>query len=97
MPTMVSHIVGVEKPRLQFRNLSSSTMWCSAAPIDSLVNHLGNEKPQMIVVLHEEHAVAIAHGYAKVTGKPLGAILHSNVGLMHDSMAIFDAWVDRIR
>ena len=63
---------------------------------DSLVNHLGNEKPQMIVVLHEEHAVAIAHGYAKVTGKPLGAILHSNVGLMHGSMAIFDAWTDRM-
>jgi thiamine pyrophosphate-dependent acetolactate synthase large subunit-like protein len=63
---------------------------------DSLVNHLGNEQPQMVVVLHEEHAVAIAHGYAKVTGKPLIAILHSNVGLMHGSMAIFDAWVDRV-
>ena len=63
---------------------------------DSIVNHLGNEKPQMIVVLHEEHAVAIAHGYAKVACKPLAAILHSNVGLMHGSMAIFDAWVDRV-
>ena len=63
---------------------------------DSIVNHLGNEKPQMIVVLHEEHAVAIAHGYAKVVGKPLAAILHSNVGLMHGSMAIFNAWVDRV-
>jgi thiamine pyrophosphate-dependent acetolactate synthase large subunit-like protein len=63
---------------------------------DSIVNHLGNEKPQMMVVLHEEHAVAIAHGYTKVTGKPLIAILHSNVGLMHGSMAIFDAWVDRV-
>ena len=63
---------------------------------DSIVNHLGNESPQMVVVLHEEHAVAIAHGYAKVTGKPLIAILHSNVGLMHGSMAIFDAFVDRM-
>lgn len=63
---------------------------------DSIVNHLGNEKPQMILVLHEEHAVAIAHGYTKVVGKPLAAILHSNVGLMHGSMAIFDAWVDRV-
>ena len=63
---------------------------------DSLVNHLGNEKPQMVVVLHEEHAVAIAHGYTKVTGQPLIAILHSNVGLMHGTMAIFDAWVDRV-
>lgn len=50
---------------------------------DSLVNHLGNIDPQMLVVLHEEHAVAIAHGYAKVAGKPLAAIVHSNVGLMH--------------
>lgn len=63
---------------------------------DSIVNHLGNEKPQMMVVLHEEHAVAIAHGYTKVTSKPLVAIVHSNVGLMHGSMAIFDAWVDRV-
>jgi thiamine pyrophosphate-dependent acetolactate synthase large subunit-like protein len=63
---------------------------------DSIVNHLGNENPQMVMVLHEEHAVAIAHGYAKVTGKPLIAILHSNVGLMHGSMAIYDAFVDRV-
>src|SRR5260221_129041 len=52
--------------------------------------------PQMLLCLHEEHAVAIAHGYAKVTGKPLAAIVHSNVGLMHASMAIFNAWCDRL-
>ena len=63
---------------------------------DSLVNHLGNTRPQMLMVLHEEHAVAIAHGYTKITGRPLAAILHSNVGLMHGSMAIFDAWADRV-
>ena len=48
------------------------------------------------VCLHEEHVVAIAHGYAKVTGKPLLGIVHSNVGLMHASMAIYDAWCDRV-
>jgi thiamine pyrophosphate-dependent acetolactate synthase large subunit-like protein len=63
---------------------------------DSIVNHLGNDRPQMLMVLHEEHAVAIAHGYTKITGRPLAAILHSNVGLMHGSMAIFDAWADRV-
>src|SRR5271165_4082572 len=63
---------------------------------DSLVNFLGNRSPQMLLCLHEEHAVAIAHGYAKVTGRPMGALLHSNVGLMHASMAIFDAWCDRM-
>lgn len=63
---------------------------------DSLVNHLGDEAPRMLTVLHEEHAVAIAHGYAKVAGRPMGAILHANVGLMHASMAIFDAYCDRV-
>ena len=63
---------------------------------DSLVNHLGNERPQMLLCLHEESAVAIAHGYAKVTQRMLGVVLHSNVGLMHATMAIFNAWCDRV-
>ncbi len=62
---------------------------------DSLVNRLGNRAPQMLLCLHEESAVAIAHGWAKVTGKPMCAIVHSNVGLMHGSMAVFNAWCDR--
>ena len=62
---------------------------------DSLVNYLGNSNPQMLVCLHEEHAVAIAQGYAKVTDKPMLAALHSNVGLMHATMAIYNAWCDR--
>ena len=36
---------------------------------DSLVNYLGNERPQMLLCLHEESAVAIAQGFAKVTGR----------------------------
>ena len=63
---------------------------------DSLVNYLGNEQPQMLLCLHEESAVAIAQGYAKVTGKAMAAALHSNVGLMHGTMAIFNAWCDRM-
>src|SRR6266850_2456664 len=63
---------------------------------DSIVNYLGNERPQMLLCLHEESAVAIAHGYAKASGRLMGAVLHSNVGLMHGSMAIFNAWCDRV-
>src|SRR5256884_8771631 len=62
---------------------------------DSIVNFLGNETPQMLLSLHEESAVALAHGYAKVTGKPMAAAVHSNVGLFHATMAIFNAWCDR--
>src|ERR1700748_2585590 len=63
---------------------------------DSLVNHIGNAAPQMLLCLHEEAAVAIAHGYAKVTGKAMAAAVHSNVGLLHASMAMFNAWCDRM-
>ena len=47
--------------------------------LDSLVNYLGNRDPQILLSLHEESAVAIATGYAKVTEKPMGVVLHSNV------------------
>jgi thiamine pyrophosphate-dependent acetolactate synthase large subunit-like protein len=63
---------------------------------DSVVNYLGNERPQMLVCLHEEHAVALAHGYAKVTEQPLAVALHSNVGLMHATMALYNAFCDRV-
>src|SRR6516164_1013552 len=63
---------------------------------DSLVNYLGNTRPRMLLCLHEESAVALPHGWAKVTGRPMGAIVHSNVGLMHATMAIFNAWCDRM-
>lgn len=62
---------------------------------DSIVNYLGNNEPQMVVCLHEEHAVAIADGYAKATDRPMAVALHSNVGLLHASMAIFNAWCER--
>src|SRR6059036_2470369 len=63
---------------------------------DSIVNYLGNTRPQMLLCLHEESAVAIAQGYAKVSERMMGAVVHSNVGLMHASMAIFNAWCDRV-
>jgi len=63
---------------------------------DSLVNYLGNRDPQMLLCLHEDHPIAIAHGYAKVTGEPMAAVVHSNVGLMHGLMSVFNAWCDRM-
>ncbi len=63
---------------------------------DSIVNYLGNKNPEMLLCLHEEHAIHIAQGYAKVTDKPMACAVHSNVGLMHATMAIFNAWCDRM-
>jgi thiamine pyrophosphate-dependent acetolactate synthase large subunit-like protein len=63
---------------------------------DSLVHYLGNERPQMLLCLHEEHAVGIAHGYYRVTGRMMAAAVHANVGLMHATMPVFNAWCDRV-
>jgi thiamine pyrophosphate-dependent acetolactate synthase large subunit-like protein len=62
---------------------------------DSLVNHLGNENPGILLCLHEDHSVAVAHGYARVTGEPMACVLHANVGLFHGMMGMFNAWCDR--
>lgn len=63
---------------------------------DSIVNYGGNYKPEVIFCFHEEISVALAHGYAKAKGKPMVAIVHNIVGLQHASMAIFNAWCDRV-
>ena len=63
---------------------------------DSIVNYGGNYKPEVIFCHHEEISVAVAHGYAKVKGKPMIAIAHNMVGLQHASMAIFNAYIDRV-
>ncbi len=63
---------------------------------DSIVNFAGRTDPKVVTCTHEEIAVAIAHGYAKASGKPMVAAIHDVVGLQHASMAIFNAWVDRV-
>ncbi len=62
---------------------------------DSLVNFGGIRDPETILCCHEEIAVAVAHGYAKATGRPMAAAVHNIVGLQHASMAIYNAWCDR--
>ena len=63
---------------------------------DSLVNYGGNHAPELILCNHEEICVALAHGYARAKGKPMAAAVHNIVGLQHASMAIYNAWADRL-
>jgi acetolactate synthase-1/2/3 large subunit len=62
---------------------------------DSIVNY-GGDRPTMMLCQHEETAVQIAHGYAKAAGRPMVAILHNLVGLLHANMAIYYAYIDRV-
>lgn len=60
---------------------------------DSVVNR--EDGPEIILCTHEEIAVAAAHAYAKAVGEVGFAVVHDLVGLMHASMAVYDAWCDR--
>ena len=63
---------------------------------ESLINYGGNRTPEFITCCHEESSVAMGHGYAKIEGKPLLVCVHGTVGLQHASMAIYDAFCDRV-
>jgi benzoylformate decarboxylase/acetolactate synthase-1/2/3 large subunit len=61
---------------------------------DSLVNY-GGDEITMIECPHEKVAVALAHGYAKASGRPMAVLLHDLVGLLHGTMGVYYAYLDR--
>jgi acetolactate synthase-1/2/3 large subunit len=62
---------------------------------EAIVNY-GNNKPEILTCPHEEIAVSMAQGYAKIEGKPMAMICHGTVGLQHATMAMYNAWCDRV-
>ena len=63
---------------------------------ESLINYGGNKLPEFLTCMHEESAIGMAHGYFKASGKPLMSLCHGTVGLQHATMAIYNAWCDRV-
>ena len=63
---------------------------------ESIINYGGNKSPELLTCCHEESSVAMAHGYAKIEGKPMLVMAHGTVGLQHASMAIYNAYADRV-
>jgi acetolactate synthase-1/2/3 large subunit len=63
---------------------------------ESIINYGGNRRPEFITCCHEESSVAMAHGYAKIEGKPLLVMAHGTVGLQHAGMAVYNAYCDRV-
>jgi acetolactate synthase I/II/III large subunit len=63
---------------------------------EAVLNYGKNQKPEILTCPHEEIAVAMGHGYAKMEGKPMAIICHGVVGLQHATMAMYNAWCDRI-
>src|SRR5712671_337633 len=104
VPQEMPHLAG--KPNSDFMVdviKSLDIDYCYANPAssyrgihESLINYGKNTKPEFITCMHEESSVAMAHGYFKVTGKPQMVLCHGTVGLMHATMAIYNAWADRV-
>ena len=63
---------------------------------ESIINYGGNRGPEFITCCHEESSVGMAHGYAKIEGKPLLVMAHGTVGLQHAAMAVYNAYCDRV-
>ncbi len=63
---------------------------------ESVINFAGNTRPEWISCVHEEISGSLAHGYAKAAGKPMALMVHNTVGLQHATMAIYNAWADRV-
>lgn len=63
---------------------------------DSIVNTEAGSRLDLVLCCHEEIAAAVAHGYAKAAGKPMAVAVGNIVGLQHASMAIYNAWSDRV-
>jgi acetolactate synthase I/II/III large subunit len=63
---------------------------------ESMINYGANKNPELLTALHEESSVAMGHGYAKIEGKPMIAMVHGTVGTQHATMAIYNAYCDRV-
>ena len=63
---------------------------------ESIINYGGNNSPEFITCCHEESSIAMAHGYAKIEGKPLLVLAHGTVGVQHAAMAVYNAYCDRV-
>src|SRR5579871_721113 len=63
---------------------------------ESFINYGKNTKPEWITCCHEESSIAMAHSYYKIEGKPILCMAHGTVGLQHASMALYNAYGDRV-
>jgi acetolactate synthase I/II/III large subunit len=63
---------------------------------ESIIHYGNNTKPELISVMHEEIGVAMAHGYARASGKPMMALIYGVLGLQHAAEAVYNAYADRV-
>jgi acetolactate synthase I/II/III large subunit len=63
---------------------------------ESVINYPGSGGPEWLTAAHEEISAAMAHGYAKASGKPMAFAVHGVVGVQHAAMGVYNAYADRV-
>ncbi|HYS48662.1 MAG TPA: thiamine pyrophosphate-dependent enzyme [Xanthobacteraceae bacterium] len=63
---------------------------------EAMINYGKNTGPELITCPHEEIAVSMAQGFAKMDGRPMAILAHGTVGLQHAAMAMYNAFCDRV-
>ncbi|MHA1153876.1 MAG: thiamine pyrophosphate-requiring protein [Alphaproteobacteria bacterium] len=66
------------------------------APVIEALARAGAEAPEALAISHETAAVAMAHGYYLVTGRPQAVMVHVNVGLANATMGLINAATDNV-
>lgn len=64
--------------------------------IESLVRTSADETPTFLTIPHENLAVAMAHGFYQVSGKPAAAMVHVTVGTGNTICALMNAYRDNV-
>ncbi|MBV0912445.1 thiamine pyrophosphate-requiring protein [Anianabacter salinae] len=64
--------------------------------IEALASLDAGDIPTPVTIPHETAAVAMAHGYYLVTGKPQAVMVHVNVGLANAVMGVINAASDNV-
>src|ERR1041385_5315467 len=63
---------------------------------ESIINYGNNTAPDFLTCCHKNPSVASAHAFSKIEGKPMAVLVHGTVGLQHASMAMYNAYCDRV-
>lgn len=92
---------GAEALLLGLRRVGVEYLFANAGtdfpPVIEALAHLpAAAMPQPVTVPHETAAIAMAHGYYLVTGRPQAVMVHVNVGLANAAMGVINAASDNI-
>lgn len=76
--------------------INAGTDWAPIVEALTIAREQGRAVPELIAVPHENTAMAVAHGYYLVTGRPQAVGVHNNVGTANALCGLMNAARDNV-